>query len=184
MRAIRQIALVAGLARQERRLNALDGVNVLVLRPTYFMENLMGSIGMIKGMGINGSAIKPDVSFPLIAVQDIAPVAAEKLDTLDWKGKTVLPLLGPKDYTMQEITRALGTAIGKPDLQYVQFPADQAKQGMMQGMGVSASVADAYLGLSQGINLGVFNIEKRNAATSTPTTIEQFSKDFAKAFGG
>jgi uncharacterized protein YbjT (DUF2867 family) len=176
--------IVAGLARQEVRLNALEGVNLLILRPTYFMENLFGNIGLIKSMGINGSPIRPDVNFPLIATEDVAQVAAEKLDVLDWKGKSVLPLLGPKDYSMSEITRALGTAIGKPDLQYVQFPEDQAKQGMMQQMGVSASMADAYIGLSQGINLGVFNIEKRNAATSTPTTIEQFAKTFAQAYKG
>jgi uncharacterized protein YbjT (DUF2867 family) len=163
-------------------LNTLQNVNVLILRPTYFMENLFGNIGIIKSMGINGSPIKPDVSFPLIATQDVANVVAAKLDALDWRGNAVLPLLGPKDYSMNEVTKAIGTAIGKPDLKYVQFPADQAKQGMMQQMGVSASVADAFVGLSQGINLGVFNIEKRNAATSTPTTIEQFAKSFADVY--
>lgn len=174
--------IVPGLARQEKRLNALQGVNVLILRPSYFMENLMGNIGLIKSMGINGSPIRADVRFPIIATQDIANVAAAKLDALDWQGKTVLPLLGPRDYSMAEVTRVLGKAIGKPDLPYVQFPDDQAKQGMMQQIGVSASAADAFIGLSKGINLGVFNTEKRNAATTTPTSIEEFSKMFAEAY--
>ena len=174
--------IVAGLARQERMLNNLTDVNVLHLRPSYFMENLLGNISMIKGMNINGSPLMADISFPIIATEDIANVAAQKLETLNWKGKSVQPLLGPKDYSMKEVTTALGKAIGKPDLKYMQFPYDQAKQAMLQ-IGLNESFADAYNGLSEGINEGVFNLEKRDANSTTPTTIEQFAnKFFVKAF--
>jgi len=177
--------IVAGLARQEKRLNELTGVDVLHLRPSYFMENLLGNIGMIKGMNINGSPIKGDKAFPVIATDDIAKVVAEKLKAIDWKGKSVLPLLGPKDYTMNEITAAIGKAIGKPELPYIQFPYDQAKVAMVQQMGLTESIADAYNGLSEGVNEGVFNTEKRDAHSTTPTTIEQFvSNVFAPAFNG
>lgn len=166
--------VVAGLARQEKRLNALEGVNVLHLRPSYFFENLLGNIGMIKGMGINGSAIKGDRAYPLVATKDIAAVATKKLLALDFTGKSVLPILGAKDYSMNEITKALGAAIGKPELNYVAFPYDQAKAGMVQA-GLSESLADAYVAMSEGINLGVFNTEVRTAESTTPTTIEEFA---------
>jgi uncharacterized protein YbjT (DUF2867 family) len=170
--------IVAGLARQEIRLKGLKGVDVLILRPTYFMENLFTNVPLIKNMGINGSSIAADKSFPIIATQDVAKVVAEKLNNLDWSGKTVLPLLGPKDYSMNEVTRALGTAIGKPALNYVQFPYEQAKQAMMQ-WGISDSAAQAFVGLTEGINIGRFDTEPRNVETSTPTTIEEFSKTFS-----
>lgn len=166
--------IVAGLARQEKRLNALEGVNVLHLRPSYFFENFLGNIGMIKGMGINGSAIVGDKAFPLVATKDIAVIATQKLLALDFTGKSVQPILGPKDYTMNEATAALGKAIGKADLNYIAFPYDQAKQGMVGG-GLSESVADAFVEMSDGINSGVFNTEVRNAASTTPTTIEEFA---------
>lgn len=166
--------VVAGLARQEKRLNALEGVNVLHLRPSYFFENLLGNIGMIKGMGINGSAIQGDVAYPLVATKDIAVVATKKLLALDFTGKSVLPILGAKDYSMNEITKALGAAIGKPELNYVAFPYDQAKVGMVQA-GLSESLADAYIAMSEGINLGVFNHETRTAESTTPTTVEEFA---------
>ena len=166
--------IVAGLARQEKRLNALEGVNVLHLRPSYFLENLLGNIGMIKGMGINGSAIKGDVSYPLVATKDIAEVATKRLLALDFSGKSVLPILGAKDYTMNEVTKALGAAIGKPDLNYVAFPYDQARGGMVQG-GLSESVADAFITMSDGINSGVFNTEVRTPESTTPTTVEEFA---------
>jgi uncharacterized protein YbjT (DUF2867 family) len=166
--------IVAGLARQEKRLNDLTDVDVLHLRPSYFMENLLGNIPIIKNMHVNGSPIAADRAFPIIATADVARAAAEHLDSATWSGKSVQPLLGPKDYTMNEVTSVLSNAIGQPNLPYVQFPFDQAKQGMMQ-MGLNESFADAYIGLSDGINHGVFNLEKRDNTSTTPTTIEEFT---------
>jgi uncharacterized protein YbjT (DUF2867 family) len=173
--------MVAGLARQELRLKQLEDVDVLILRPSYFMENVFNNIPIIKNMGINGSTILGDKHFPIIATTDIAKVAAEKLNDLSWKGKAILPLLGPKDYSMSELTQVLGAAINKPDLQYVQFPDEQAKQSMMQ-WGISASVAQAIVGMTEGINLGYFNTEKRDANSTTQTTIEEFAKTFARVY--
>jgi len=173
--------IVAGLARQEIRLKGLDNVDVLILRPSYFMENLLGNISIIKNMGINGSSLLGEKSFPIIATNDVAKVTAEKLNDLNWTGKTVLPLLGPKNYTMNEVTKVLGNAINKPDLAYVHFPYDQAKQAMLQ-WGISDSVAKAFVGLTEAINIGRFDTEKRDAYSTTPTTIEDFSKTFAYVY--
>jgi len=173
--------IVSGLARQEIRLGQLENVDVLILRPTYFMENLLGNAGIIKSMGVNGSPLKADRKFPMIATQDIAKVAAEKLDKPDWRGKTVLPLLGPKDYDMGEVNKVLAGAIDKPDLPYVEFPYDQAKQGLKQ-MGFSDSIAQSYIEMIDGINMGVFNHETRSNESTTPTTIEEFSKTFANVY--
>lgn len=170
--------IVAGLARQEQRLKNLENVGVLILRPSWFMENLFSNIAVIKNAGVNGSTIAADRTFPIIASADIARVAADKLNNLSWTGKTVLPLLGPKDYSMNEVTKVIGAAIDMPDLKYVQFPKEQAKQGMVQ-WGISESVADAFIEMTEGINLGYFNTEPRNDASTTPTTIEEFSKTFA-----
>jgi len=75
----------------------------------------------------------------------------------------------------------LGTAINKPDLAYVQFPYDQAKQAMLQ-WGLSDSVAQAYIGLTEGINMGQFDTEKRDPSSTTSTTIEEFANTFASVY--
>jgi len=173
--------IVAGLARQEVRLKELQNVDVLILRPSYFMENLLGNISIIKNMGVNGSSLLGEKSFPIIATNDVAKVAAEKLNDLTWTGKTVLPLLGPKNYNMNEVTKVLGDAINKPDLSYVHFPYEQAKQAMLQ-WGISDSVAQAFVGLTEAINTGRFDTEQRDAYSTTPTTIEDFSKTFAYVY--
>jgi uncharacterized protein YbjT (DUF2867 family) len=172
---------IAGLYRQEQRLNGLTGVNVLHLRPAYFMDNLLGGIPMIKGMGINGSAMKPDVKFAQIASKDIAEYGAKRLEKLDFSGQAVQDLLGQRDLTMQEATQVIGKAIGKPDLPYVQFPYEDALKGMI-GAGLSQSMAENYVEMSKAFNEGLLGKVARTAANTTPTSIEEFSKEFARAY--
>lgn len=173
---------VTSLYRQEQRLNALAKVNVLHLRPAYFMENQFGSIGMIKGMGINGSHLKADLKFPQIATRDIAEHGAMRMRKLDFSGQAVQDLLGPRDISMRETTAVLGKAIGLPELPYVEFSSEDAVKGMM-GAGISKSVAESYAELNQSMNDGLLGAkETRTASNSTPTTIEEFAAEFARAY--
>jgi uncharacterized protein YbjT (DUF2867 family) len=171
--------VVAGLYDQEQRLNQLEGVNVLHLRPAYFMENLLGSIGIIKQMGANGSPLRGDISFPIIATSDVGKVAAERLLKLDFSGKQVFELLGAQDYTMTEVTSILGQAIGKPELRYMQFSYEAAEQGMIS-MGLSANAAHLLVELNQAINEGkAISGTARTMEGTTETTLEQFAPIFA-----
>lgn len=174
--------IVAGLARQEIRWNALEDVHVKTLRPAYFMENTMQMIGIIKGMNITGDALKAETSLPMIATRDIARVAANYLMNANWTGKSVHSLLGPKNYTMKEVSRVLSEAVNKPGLPFIEFPYEQAKEAMIQH-GMSESASNEMIGLIRGINTGVFNSIERNAESTTPTSIEEFAKEFALAYG-
>lgn len=174
---------VNGLHDSEERLNKLEGINVLHLRPSYFMENLLMNIQTIKGMGIAGSPLKRDVPIPVIATRDIADVAAKRILALDWKGKEVQELLGPRDYTMDEATRVIGEAIGKKDLKYVEFPYDEAQKAMVS-MGLSPDLARLFNEMNRGFNEGkVKPTQARSPKTTTPTTLEDFARTvFAPAF--
>lgn len=171
---------ISGLHHQEQRLNQLEA-NVLHLRPTFFMENFFVDIPMIREMGIMGSPAKPDVILPMIATQDIGDVAADRLNRLDFKHKTILDLLGPRDVGFAEAARILGAAIGKPDLPYVQFSYEDAEKGMVQG-GLSADIAKKYVEMYRSFNDGVIKPMPRKPENITPTTIEQFAKIFAGAY--
>jgi uncharacterized protein YbjT (DUF2867 family) len=173
---------IAGLHDQEERLNTLTGVHLLHLRPGYFMENFYWSIGLIKTMGINGGALRADLPIAMLATRDIAAIAAERLAALDFSGTSVQELLGQRDLTMAEATRALGRAIGKTELNYVQFPYEEAEQAML-AMGISASVARGFIEMYRSFNEGVIRpTEKRSASNTTPTSIEEFAKGFAQAY--
>jgi uncharacterized protein YbjT (DUF2867 family) len=175
---------ITGLYDQEQRLNRLEGVHVLHLRPTFFMENLLSGIDVIKNMGVNGSPLNGDLKIPMIATNDIGEYAAERLSRLDFTGHTTRELLGERDLTMKEATKVLGQAIGKEDLSYVQFPYEDAEKALL-GMGISADVARSFIEMDKGLNEGLIRREEaRVSENTTKTTIEDFSKVFAAAYQG
>lgn len=172
---------ILGLHAQEARLREL-GVDVLLLRPGYFFENLLASLPLVKGLGINGGAIAPDVKVGMIATRDIGAAAASALATRDFSGVAVRDLVAPRDYTMAEVTRILGAAIGKPDLPYVQFSYDAFAGALVQA-GLSKDLAAQYAEMSRGLNEGkIRTTQGRSPQTTGPTTFEAFAPALAAAY--
>ena len=167
--------VLLALAEMEVKLNQLPQVNVLHLRPTFYMENAFYSLELIKHKAINGLPIDGDHAFPMIATKDVAAVIAEKLVNFTVIGKTVQPLLGPRDYTLREFTTALGTAIGQPELPYITFTPEDTKTGILASGG-SESFADRYVELMIATGQGLLNYEQRTPATTTPTTLTEFAQ--------
>ena len=175
---------ISGLHGVEQQLNELNGVNVVHLRPGFFMENLLFSLDLIRHQNINGSALRGDLPIPMIATRDIAEVAAQLLLDLNFSGHSTRELLGQRDLTMQEVTGIIGKAIGKQDLAYVQFPYEQAEQAMV-GMGLSRDVARSLSEMDRALNEErVRPLEKRSAANTTPTSIEKYAESLAAAYRG
>jgi uncharacterized protein YbjT (DUF2867 family) len=173
---------ILGLHDQEERLNWLTGVNVLHLRPTYFMENLLMNIPLINEKGSSGSAVRGDRKFAMIATRDIAARVAEHLARRDFTGKVVEDLLGERDLSLDEAIGIIGKRIGWSDLKYVQFPAADAERGMVAS-GLSPDVSRLFIEMSTALNEGRFAVGRpRTARNTTPTTIEEFAETFAAAF--
>jgi uncharacterized protein YbjT (DUF2867 family) len=171
---------IAGLHAQEERLRGL-GVDVLLLRPGYFFENLYASVPLIRSQGVNGGAIAPDVKFAMIATRDIGVAAASALLARDFAGVQVRNLLGPRDLSLGEATRILGERIGKPGLPYVQFPYE-AFQGALEQAGLSKDLARLYAEMSRAFNEGLVKpVGGRTPASTTPTTFESFAVELAAA---
>jgi uncharacterized protein YbjT (DUF2867 family) len=177
-----KVGPIGGLFDLEQHLDELSGVNVLHLRPAYFMENFFMSLDLIKQMGINGSAIRGDRRFAMIATTDIAHAAAEALLRLSFKDKSVAELLGPRDLSMQDATTIMGKAIGKPDLKYVQFPYEDTRKALV-GKGFSPDLAQLFIEMSEAINDGLLQpTQGRTPMTTTPTTFEEFAATLAEAY--
>jgi uncharacterized protein YbjT (DUF2867 family) len=176
---------IAGLHRFEKKLNALDRLNILHLRPAYFFENHLAGVGMIHLMSTYGSAIKSDLKFPQIATRDIGAYAASRLLKLDFNGKQTQELLGERDLSMNDVAAVISKALNKSDLRYVQFPYDQFEQVLAQ-MGTSPKTAAYIIEMFQGMNDGlVVPLELRSSQNSTATSIESFIKDvFLPAYQG
>lgn len=176
---------ILGLHDGERKLNAVEKLNVLHLRPAYFMENHLSAIEMIQMMGILAGALRPDLKIPMIATRDIGAYVAERLLNLDFSGKQMQELYGERDLSMAEVAGAISRAIGKPDLRYLQFSYEQVELTLVQ-VGVPAKTAAYFIEMFQGMNNGIVaGLEPRSAANTTATSIETFVKEvFAPAYQG
>jgi len=173
---------IMGLRDHEERLNGLKALRAAHLRPTYFMENLLSGIPVIKGMGVMGSPLKPDLSIPMIATRDIAAVAADVLIAGAEKSSQVRELLGPRDYTLAEATAILGKAIGKPGLKYVQFSYEDTLKAMM-GAGMGRDISERMIEMLRSMNEGyLMKDQVRTKENTTPTTLEQFAPVFARIY--
>ncbi|KEO74324.1 NmrA family NAD(P)-binding protein [Anditalea andensis] len=165
--------IMGGTGEQEVRLNQLTDVNVLHLRSAYFMDNFLRTIGLVKKMGFNGTVADGDHPIPMVSTQDVAKIAAGHLANLDFNGKSVQAVMGPKDYTYREFTGIIGKAIASPDLPYRQLPVEQVKQTFL-GNGFSEDFVDNLIEMGTAIKSGFMNYQKRDKATTTPTTAEDF----------
>ena len=173
---------VKGLHDQEERLNALEGVNILHLRPTYFMENLLMNIPLIRSMNVAGSAIRGDQKLAMIATWDIARFAAERMMKRDFPGKSVRDLLGQRDVSLNEAFAVIGRKINKPDMKYVQFSYKDAEKGLV-GAGLSEDVSRLFIEMSKALNDGLFAVNlSRTKENTTATSIEEFADFFAKVY--
>ena len=175
--------IVDWLGYMEELFLGLKEVNVLNLRPTYFMENTLGQIGTIKQMGIAGTPISAGLKFPMVATKDIGAVAAKRLLDLSFTGNTIEFVLGPRDISYSEVIAMAGKAIGMPELPYVEFPYEDAIKGMVASGFCGEDAARLMVDLARAINDGtLLSGHQRTEANSSPTTYEEFSQVFAWVF--
>jgi len=172
---------IVGVRGVEERLKAIPGLNLLILRPGYFYENNYGTLGLIKHQGINGGALAPDVAITTIAAADVGWIAGEALRSPNFSGTVVRELAGPRDLTMLDMTRALGKAIGKPDLAYVRFPDEGYVEGL-KSAGFAPDAARLFLEMAQGFNDGVVRPAPGIEKVRTTTTFDSFADAFAQAY--
>ncbi len=128
---------IVGCHHFEQLRNQISALNLVCLRPVWFMENFLWNIGLVKMADINGLAIDPEVRFPIVATRVIAAAAADHLEAVDFTGQMIQYLNGPSDYTIPKVTQILGASIGRPNLRYVRFPERILRMGLIGNGGLS-----------------------------------------------
>jgi uncharacterized protein YbjT (DUF2867 family) len=172
---------IVGLHELEERLKKIPSMNVLSLRAGSFMHNLLAGLGLMKSQGVNGSPIPPSAPMSLVFPADIGAYAANRLAKLDFAGKSVVNLIGPRMVTPAEATEFMGAAVGKT-FTYQQFPYEVAEKGMVQ-MGIKPDMAALYIELNQGAAKGLLGAQAGTQTEHLPTSFETFARQvFAPAF--
>jgi uncharacterized protein YbjT (DUF2867 family) len=174
---------IASLHRQEQRLRALDGVDLMILRPGAFYESFHAALETIRHEGVLADSVAPDAKVPMIATADVAAVAAAALRERSWSGAVVRELMGPRDLTYAEAAAAIGAAIGQPDLRYVQLPDDALVAILTGAAGFSPDFAAVFAEFNRALSDGRLRpLEGRTARTTTPTGFEAFAAELADAY--
>ena len=167
---------ILGLHDQEERLNAITHADIVHLRPTYFMENLLSGIPSIISMNRYFGTIDGDIPCHMVATRDIAARAAFLLMNPDFKSHNVEHLLGPREVTLNEAIRVVGNSIQKPDLEYVHVPSKEMRNYLI-GAGMSSDWADAMIEMSEAFNNGSISATvTRDKLNTTATSIEDFAQ--------
>lgn len=174
---------VSGLYWVEQELNQLTDVNVLHLRPGFFFINFYGNIGMVKGMNIIGGNYGDSHSKMILShPNDIAEVAAEALLNHSFKGHSVRYLASDERAT-GDIAKTLGTAVGKPELPWVEFTDEQAYEGLKQA-GVPQAMAQKYAEMGRAMRTGIMweDYFKNKPSSLGKTKLEDFATSFAHVY--
>jgi uncharacterized protein YbjT (DUF2867 family) len=163
---------VSGVGVIERLLNEA-AVNVVHLRPGFFMENFLQQIEPIKNGGAVYFPLPGDLPYPFIATQDIGDAAAQLLLKNNWSGHQTRGLHGPANLTYADAAKILSQSIGKP-INYVQITPDQAYQTFL-GVGASPGLAKGVVDMYQALSKPNAVAEQRTPETTTPTTLREWS---------
>ena len=171
-----------GAAMMEQRLNSMNIGELVHLRATFLMENLLHGVPQMAQTGNFASAFAADKPMPMIAAKDVGVRAAEILLAAE-VGPRVQELHGARNYTMPEAVSILGASVGLAKARYIQVSYEEARAGMI-GAEISPSLADAVMQTARGFNEGrTWAREARSPRNTTETTLETFAAEtFAPAY--
>jgi uncharacterized protein YbjT (DUF2867 family) len=165
----------------ETALNKLENVAIKHLRAPFFYINFYGNTDMIRYKGILGSNYDNNTRLVMVHPEDIAAVAAEEIQQ-SITGKSIRYLVSD-DRTTGEIATILGTAIGKPELPWVEFNDEQAFNGMLQG-GLPEEIARNFVEMGTAVRSGVLwqDYDLNKPTITSKRKLEVFAKEFAVRF--
>ncbi len=171
---------IAGLHDVEVAYSALNDVTIKHLRPAYFYINFFGNTDMIKHAGILGANYDEQAPLVLVHPKDIAAAAAEELQQ-GFSGHSVRYVVSD-EATAGSVAKALGEAIGKPELPWIAFSDADALQGMVQA-GLPEPMAKSYVEMGDAIrSRKLFVHYYANKPTAFgKVKLSDFAKEFAEA---
>lgn len=190
---VRMSALKAGHDAPTRngRLHSLSdeelkasGIAWTILRPHYFMQNLLGSAASIASQGslfLNMG----DAPVGMIDARDIGALAAKIIENPAPHSGRTYTLTGPQKLTLAQAAETLGQVLAKA-VNYMAIPSDTARDTML-GFGMPRWLVGALVEYGEAYSQGWGDFVTTDFQTITgrePRAFAKFAADFAPAFGG
>ncbi|MCA6069422.1 NAD(P)H-binding protein [Chryseobacterium sp. RG1] len=172
---------IKGLHFIEKFYNELENTSVTFLRAGYFYINFFNDIPLIKNAGIIGGNYPIDTKVPLVHPKDIAKAAAKELVNHS-EGKKVKYIVSDVRFA-SDFAKVFGSAIGKPELPWIEFKDEESLNGMLQA-GLPQEMAELYTEMGRGIRTGVVQKDfiEHGSVIDGKIKLEEFAKEFAGKF--
>ncbi|MEU8942496.1 NAD(P)H-binding protein [Streptomyces goshikiensis] len=155
-----------------------SGVAYRALANPSFFENLLEEADSIRDKGVFTDVVDADRKAPLVAVADIAAIAAGLLLDRSWTGIDDVPVLGPQDVSPNDLARIMTEQFGRP-VRYERQPFDEMYTTLV-GYGLNEAfvqgIVDMKRAKDQGLDAGV----ARTPDTASPTGFEQWCAETLK----
>jgi uncharacterized protein YbjT (DUF2867 family) len=165
--------VIATLNRFEARLAGVAPATTF-LRSAYFVETWSEVAGTAVSEGLLPSFLEPSQEIPMVSTIDVGRTAAALLCE-DWTGKRVVELAGPEDWSACDVASAFAEVLDRPVVPMLVPP--EGRLALLAEEGVPAEVADALLGMYEGIANGLFKrqdgSEHRRGTISLAAAIER-----------
>jgi len=156
-----------------------NSVYILHLRPGMFLTNFYGAIPMMKHQNMLGNNFSGSVNLPLTHPKDIAEVAFSSLNNLSISGKQIQYIISDEKNGF-EVAEILGKAVGKTDVNWVEFSDEQLLSALLQN-GFSEQMAKVYMvEIGDALKDGSFmeDYNKNKSKSIGGTMLQDFSKEF------
>jgi uncharacterized protein YbjT (DUF2867 family) len=159
-----------------------SGLSWTILRPHFFMQNMLGSAASIAAQGAFYWAMG-EGRLGMVDVRDIGETAARILrdDAASHHGKVYTPT-GPDSISFAQVAKELGAALGR-DVSYVPVSLDAAREAML-GMGMPAWVVGMMVEYSRAYASGWGDFTTRHVEEVTgkkARSFASFARDFKAA---
>lgn len=157
-----------------------SGMTWTFLRPTFFMQNLLGLAEMVR----SGTIYQPagDSKATFVDIRDIAAVAVKALTESGHEGKAY-DITGSELLSYHDIARILSEVTGKP-VKYQDVPPAAARQAMLAS-GIPEWLTDGINELMDQMRIGQYAVLSnviRDVARKQPTTFAQFAREQTAAW--
>jgi uncharacterized protein YbjT (DUF2867 family) len=165
----------AGLVTESLAIDDLiasSGVAYRALANPSFFENLLEDADSIRQNGVFTDTADGDRKAPLVAVADIAAVAAGLLLDRSWTGIGSVPVLGPADLSPNDLARIMTEQFDRP-VRYERESFEHLRTTMV-GYGLNEDFVQGMVDMKRAKDNGLDDGVNRTPDTASPTTFEQW----------
>lgn len=154
------------------------------LRPGYFVETWGEVASAVIAEGMLPSFLAPSQKIPMVSTIDVGRTAARLL-TDEFSGQRIVELGGPRDWSASDVAAAFSRVLGRPV--HTAFVPPEARAGLLAQEGVPPEVADALLGMYDGLASGRVaqddGTERRLGSTSLAEAVERIVRTIGETAG-